>query len=303
MKKGRDLWDRDPFGYSNIGGTPMLRASAFEAAFVFFGGLVGVFLGFGAFGAGAPLGALEREADLAVVDVDAEDFDFHIVADLDHVGRVLDFFVGELGDVQQPFEARLEFDEDAEVGDLGDFAFDDHARLVVGRDGVEPRVFGHLLEAEGDAVLFLIDAEHDALDFVALLEQLARVGDFFGPGQIADVQQAIDAFFDFDEGAVVGEVADLAGDDGARRIFFREQRPRIRFGLLHAEADFLLGLVDVEDHHFDLLADADHFARVVDALGPGHFGDVDEAFDAFLELHERTIGHDVRDGALDAGAD
>ena len=64
-------------------------------------------------------------------------------------------------DVQQAFEARLEFHEHAEVGDLGDLALDDHARAVVGRDDRRPRVFLHLLEAQGDALLFLIDAEDD----------------------------------------------------------------------------------------------------------------------------------------------
>ncbi len=278
---------------------------AFEAALVLlagFGGIVGR-LGRAQVAAGTPLGAFEGEADLAVVDIDAEDLDLDFVADLDDVGWVLDLVIGELADVQETFEAGFEFDEDAEVGDLGDLALDDHAGLVVGGDGVEPRVFGHLLEAERDAVLFLIDGEDDALNLVALLEELAGVSDLFGPGEIADVEKAVDAFFDFDKGAVVGEVADLAGDDGSGGIFLGEQGPGIGFGLLHAEADFLLGLVDVEDDHFDLLADGDHFGGVIDAFGPAHFGDVDESFDAFFELHESTIGHDVRDGALDAGGD
>ena len=40
-----------------------------------------------------------------------------------------------------------------------------------------------------------------------------------------------------------------------------------------------------------------------DALGPGQFGDVDQAFDAGLEFHERAVGHEVDDLALDLGAD
>jgi hypothetical protein len=36
----------------------------------------------------------------------------------------------ELGDVEQALEVVLELDEDAEVGDLGDLAADDHAGLV-----------------------------------------------------------------------------------------------------------------------------------------------------------------------------
>ena len=41
-------------------------------------------------------------------------------------------------------------------------------------------------------------------------------------------------------------------------------------------------------------------ARVVDALGPGHLADVDQAFDAVFELHEGAVAHDVDDFALDA---
>jgi hypothetical protein len=80
--------------------------------------------------------------------------------------------VGELGDVQQALELGLELDEDAEVGDLGDLATDDHAGLVALGDGPEPRVLGHLLEAEADAHLLLVDAEHDAAELVALLDDL-----------------------------------------------------------------------------------------------------------------------------------
>src|SRR4029077_1352978 len=38
-------------------------------------------------------------------------------------------------------------------------------------------------------------------------------------------------------------------------------------------------------------------------LGPRHLGDVDEALDARLELDERAVVGDVRDAALEAGAD
>src|SRR5262249_125212 len=43
--------------------------------------------------------------------------------------------------------------------------------------------------------------------------------------------------------------------------------------------------------------------RVVDALRPGHLGDVDQSLDAVLELHEGAVGHDVDDLALVLAAD
>ena len=107
------------------------------------------------------------------------------------------------------------------------------------------------------------------------------------------MQQAVDAFLDLDEGAVVGQVADLAGDDRAGRVLLGDQGPGVGLGLLHAQADFLLVLVDLQDDDVDLVADVDHLAGVVDAPGPGHLGDVHQALDAFLQLHERAVGHDV----------
>ena len=43
--------------------------------------------------------------------------------------------------------------------------------------------------------------------------------------------------------------------------------------------------------------------RLGDALGPGKFGDVDQAFDAGFEFHERAVGHEVDDLAFDLRAD
>jgi hypothetical protein len=83
----------------------------------------------------------------------------------------------------------------------------------------------------------------------------------------------------------------------------RRRVPGVDLGLLHAEADLLLVLVDLEDDDFDFVADADDLGRVVDAAGPAHLGDVDQALDAVFELHERAVGHDVDDLARDARAD
>ena len=87
------------------------------------------------------------------------------------------------------------------------------------------------------------------------------------------------------------------------RIFLGHAFPGVFLDLLHAEGDFLLVLVDLEDFDLDLLALGDDFAGMVDALGPGHLGDVDEAFDAFLKLAERAVGHDVDDFGFVDGAD
>ena len=69
--------------------------------------------------------------------------------------------------------------------------------------------------------------------------------------------------------------------------------------LLDAEADALVGLVDVDDDRFDFVALLEDFGRVIDLAGPAHVGDVDHAVDAFFEFHERAVGGHVADLALD----
>jgi hypothetical protein len=49
------------------------------------------------------------------------------------------------------------------------------------------------------------------------------------------VHHAVDAVFDADEDAVVGDRADLAADLVARVVLVREERPRIGLELLEAE--------------------------------------------------------------------
>jgi hypothetical protein len=55
--------------------------------------------------------------------------------------------------------------------------------------------------------------------------------------------------------------------------------------------------------HFDFLRGRDDLAGMDVLLGPAHFGDVDQAFDARLQLDERAVVGDVGDAAGELGAD
>ena len=92
--------------------------------------------------------------------------------------------------------------------------------------------------------------------------------------------------FDLDEARVVGDVADLALDHGARRVLLGHALPGVLLDLLHPEGDLLLVLVDLQDLHQHLLLRRHHLRRVVDPLGPGHLRDVHQPLDALFELHE-----------------
>ena len=111
--------------------------------------------------------------------------------------------------MDEAFDARLELDERAVVGDVGDAALELLADRVARLD-VRPRVFEQLLHAERDAVRLVVDLDDPHLDLLADRQHLGRVVDA-APGDVGDVQQAVDAA-EVDERAVVGDVLHRAFD-------------------------------------------------------------------------------------------
>ncbi len=244
---------------------------------------------------GRPLDALQAQPDLSFVGIHPQNLDLKFLARLDHVLRIVHLVVRQFRNVQQPFEASLQLDEHAEVRNLRHLALDDGAGHVLLRDPAFPRVLFELLQAQGHAFLVLVHAQDNAFDLVALLEHLGRMTDLLRPRHVGHVQEAVDALLDLDERPVVRQVLDHAFNDLAGRVLLFDQRPGIHLGLLDAEADLLLGLVDGQDHDLDLLADANHLGRVVDPLGPRHLADVHQPLDAFLEFDEGAVRGDVDD--------
>ena len=106
-------------------------------------------------------------------------------------------------------------------------------------DVVRPRIFVQLLQAQRDAAAFLIDRQHLAANLLSLFQHFAGMADLAGPRHVADVQQAVDPLFEFDECTVVGEVANLAFDDRIDRVLLGDAGPGILLGLLHAERKLL----------------------------------------------------------------
>ena len=187
-------------------------------------------------------------------------------------------------------------DEDAEVGDRLDRALDAVAALHR-RGKLLPRIGLALLHAERDAALVLVDLEDHDLDFLAERDHLRRRDVLVRPVHLRDVDQAFDARLDLDEGAVVGDVGDLAEQARALRVAARDAVPRIVAELLDAERDAVLLGVELEHLGVELLADLDDFARMADTA-PGHVGDVEQAVDA-AEVDERAVLGDVLDHAVD----
>ena len=163
-----------------------------------------------------------------------------------------------------------------------------------------PGIVLELLHAERDAAVVRVDGEDDGIDLVARLDHLAGVLHALGPGHLGDVDEAFDALFELDKGAVVGDGEDAALDLSPDGIALGGVEPGIRRELLEAERDALLVLVELEDLDLDLIADVDEVAGVGEAA-PAHVGDVEQAVEA-AEVNKRAVVGKVLDGAGEDGA-
>src|SRR5690606_9937781 len=172
---------------------------------------------------------LDAQRDAATFFVDVEHHDLELVTDLHHLGRV-DVLVGpvHLGHVHQAFDARLDLDERAVIGDVGNLA--EHAGVGrVAAGDVVPRILAQLLEAEADAVALAVVLEHADVELLAHFHDFGRMAHAL-PGDVGDVRQAVEAA-EGDDPPVVG-----AGLVAARADRALDQLLRQRLALVGALA-------------------------------------------------------------------
>src|SRR5439155_1547353 len=149
---------------------------------------------------------------------DLDDTGGDFLTELEHILDLLDAFFADLRDVHESVDVVPEADERAEAGELGDVSGNEVADFVIFVD-IRPGIFRKLFNADRDALVGFVDFQNDGLGFVPLFEDLARVIDFAGPGDLGDVHQAFDTGFKFDECAIRHQVYNLAFDPRADRIF------------------------------------------------------------------------------------
>ena len=199
-----------------------------------------------------------------VFGIDVEDRDRDLLADgqellgMDELARPR-----QVGDMDQAFDALLELDEGAEIGQADHLAGDLLAGGVFLLD-VLPGVFGELLKAEGDLLVPFVEIQDDHLDLLADGEELRGMAGL-PPGHVRDVEQTLDAA-DVDEGAEAGQRAHLPLELLALDQVAED--PLLLFLALVLEEelpgeDGVLGL-PVELDHLELERLADELVRVPD---------------------------------------
>ena len=154
---------------------------------------------------------LQAQADAALLLVGVEHHDLDLLAGRDDLARV-HVLLGpaHLRDVHQALDARLELDEGAVIGDVGDPSGEFRSQGIFAAHTL-PGIGLELLHAQADTLGLRIEPDHLDVDLLADGERLGRVVDPL-PGDVGDVEQAVDAA-QVDEGAVVGDVLDHALQD------------------------------------------------------------------------------------------
>ena len=115
------------------------------------------------------------------------------------------------------------------------------------------------------------------------------------------MDHAVDFVFEADEQAKFGGVLDFAFDGGTDRMGAEEVVPGVVLGLLQAERHAALGGVDFEHDDFNFLRSGDDLARMDVLLGPRHFRNVHQTFNARLEFDEGAVVSDVGDATGELG--
>ena len=156
------------------------------------------------------LALFHAQADTALVFVDFQNHHFNFIAKCDELVR-RHVFVGpvHLGHVHEAFNAWLEFNKCAVVGDVGDLAKQAGA-LWVATVHAHPWVVAHLFQTQGHAVFLGVELENLGHDFLASCHHFAWVT-HAAPCHVGDVQQAVNAA-QINECTVFCDVLDHAFD-------------------------------------------------------------------------------------------
>src|SRR5689334_1823950 len=242
------------------------------------------------------LGLLEAERDALAVAVDVEHLDAHLLADLEHLGRMVHVAPGELRDVDQTVDA-VEIDERAEVDDVGDLALDLDARRQPVEDlltGLLALLLEHRPPRQDDVVAAAVELDDLAQQrLVAVLLEILDATD-------VDQRRGQEApHAEVDDQAALDDLDDLALDRLAALGRCLDALPRLlEAGALLRENQPALGVLLLEHERVDLLADLDLVVRV-DGAADRELGDGDDALRLVADVDQDLVLVDADHGAGD----
>src|SRR6266542_786916 len=116
------------------------------------------------------------------------------------------------------------------------------------------------------------------------------------------MDQTVNAVLNLDKGAKVGQVSHTSMHPSAYLVTFVQRLPRILLHLLHTKANAACLRVDIQHFDFNRVSGVYDLAGMLDALGPAHFGNVNQAFHARFKFYKSAIVRYACDPTIQSGA-
>ena len=238
---------------------------------------------------------LDTERDTLGIAVDVENAGFDFVTLGETIARMSNTLAPRhIRDVNQTVNALVNTDEHTEISDVADGAFDDRTNRI-GLSQFVPRIRLKLTHTKRNTLVLHVDAKNFGFHNIAHFDELGGVLDALVPAHLRDVNKSLDAVFQLDERAIVGNGYHLSAHNRTDGVFVVGLGPWVGTNLFVAQGDTHCVRVELEDFDLELLAHLEDFRRMVDAA-IGHIGDVKQTVDA-AQVHKCTVIGDVLDAA------
>ena len=100
------------------------------------------------------------------------------------------------------------------------------------------------------------------------------------------MNQTVDTTRQTNEDTEVGDRLDSTTDFVALLVVHREVIPRICLALFHTQGNTTTLFVDFKNHDFNFITQGNNLGRMNVLVGPIHFGNVNQTFDALFDFNE-----------------
>ena len=241
-------------------------------------------------------GLLQTQGDALALQIDVQNLDLDLVADLDDLGRMVDVVPGQLGDVDQTVDA-AQVNEGAEVDDAGNRALETHALGQLGED------LGALVLAA-----FLKQHATGQDNVVAVAVHLDDAGLDLGVQvhvQVLDATQVDQrrrqeaAQADVQDQAALDNLDNLAGDGLAGLELLLNADPgALVLGTLLGQDQTAILVLLLQDQSLDLVAEIDDLGRI-GVLTDGQLADGHNALGLESDVHQHLVVLDLDNRAVD----
>ena len=103
------------------------------------------------------------------------------------------------------------------------------------------------------------------------------------------MHQPVNPLFDAHKDSEIRNVTNRSHDPGAFGILVLEKPPGIGFGLLQPQRNALVFHIQVQYGTLDHVSHREDLGRMSNLLDPGHFRNMDQTFDPFLQGDKSTV--------------